>query len=117
MILEKGEKRHDFIICGGDFNARIGETNDYVEGIDHAKPRIILDKKIHKHAEPHIENWETTFLKMDSSHCYHSEHSYNRCLQTPNVGHIGIQTPENCKNQEINRIQLKNLTELSNYVH
>ena len=45
----------DFVICGGDFNARIGNKNDYVERIDHVQPRIILDREINKHAEPFIE--------------------------------------------------------------
>ena len=43
------------ILCGGDFNARIGNKLDYIDGIDSIPRRQVLENDINKHCEPFID--------------------------------------------------------------
>ena len=45
----------DNVILCGDFNSRIGDLKDYVEGIDDYNPRIVIDKTKNSHGDTFIE--------------------------------------------------------------
>ena len=40
----------EIIICG-DFNARLGSESDYIEGVDAAKPREIIDTSTNSYCD------------------------------------------------------------------
>ena len=53
----------DLVVLCGDFNARLGNFNDFIHGVDNIKERKVIDVKHNKHGESLME-----FLK-DSNCC------------------------------------------------
>jgi hypothetical protein len=45
----------DFMLFGGDFNAKIGDRKDFIEDIDIIKDREVIDDKVNKHGESLLE--------------------------------------------------------------
>ena len=45
----------DLLLCGGDFNARLGDNFDFIEGVDNLSMRRHLEKDTNKHCEPFID--------------------------------------------------------------